>query len=132
MPTAFRDELAPAGSSKHRRVGGLLVDGAALTNATPVSVIVKLGNGVARWRLHFQATCAGSLTFRYVRPLKNQSLYTAGAPGGAPAAAAVVANVETIVTVQDHAGEQAVQVTFTPSANGAVTFADLSAQIYWP
>lgn len=106
-----------------RPIGGALAEGATLTNAVEVSEYVPVA-GAARIRVHWKSTVAGSLAIHFCRPdrLPNPARYTAGNPTAVP----IVANTENVIDVATHFGEHMMEVAFTPSATGALTYADVS------
>lgn len=125
MPKAPKEGVPhPNRWGLHRSMGGPqdrgpFADGAALTNAQAVSEIVTVAGAVA-WRHRFKATCAGTLSYRYLRPDGSDTPYDVDNPADVP----VLANTEVSVEVTQHVGESRLRITFTPSANGAVTWSD--------
>lgn len=120
--------LDPLQPRYNASVGGALADGATLTNATPVQVLVPLA-GCVRYRFRFKATAGGTLAFAYCRA----NLSPAASPAQAtpytannPSNITVAANVEAPSLDADHYGEDYLLITFTPSASGTVVYADIS------
>lgn len=128
MPGAPKDGIPhPNRWGLHRSMGGPqdkgpFADGAAFVNATPISDVVVLA-GSAAWRHRFKATGAGTLQYRYLRPVGPTDVpYDIDAPADQP----VVANTEVAVEATQHFGESRLRITFTPSANGNITWSDIS------
>jgi hypothetical protein len=99
------------------RLRGVFAPGAAVISATPITQFRPCA-GVSKGRLRFKATAAGTLKVEYAAP-DGVTVYTL------PAAvtAAVIANTEVLLdwVLQ---GEAYYLLTFTPSANGNVTYCD--------
>lgn len=102
----------------HREIAGALAAGAALTNGTPVVQTVSTG-GAKTGTLRFLATAGGTLAFAWMRPVGDTAY-----PTGNPANVAVTADTEAVVALTV-AGHGILRVTFTPSANGTITHADV-------
>jgi len=100
-------------------MGGAFAPAATLTNGVAVSVLIPLA-GASRWRLRFKSSAPGSLACAYVRP--DGTAYSSNNPSNV----AVTADVETVMEVNEHFGEAQARLTFTPSGDGAMTYADLS------
>lgn len=94
--------------------------GAALTSGAPCAVAIPVAGAIA-WKVRFKATAGGVLTSAYLRP-DTVTPYEGDNPGDV----AVTANAMAVVSVASHFGEGWVRVTFTPSADGVVTYLDAS------
>jgi hypothetical protein len=113
----------------HIEVQQGLMAGAALTNAVPVTASVSLVEA-SDWAFYFKATCNGTLTFEYLRP-NLTSVYDTNAIANV----AVTANTEAfchpdldVSAAEIPHGQGAMRITFTPSADGAVVYADFCAR----
>lgn len=116
----------PRRDQMHQVVGGALAPGAAYTNGSAVRAIVQLA-GAARFRVRFKGSGAGSLALAFLRPgatLTNPA--TAETYNTAPSPVAVTANTEAVLEVAEHFGEHGAVLTFTPSADGTVTWCDIA------
>lgn len=102
-------------------VAGPLKDGAALTNGVPASQKIVCA-GLARFRVRVKATCAGTLSVRFCRADAANTPYLTNQPAAVPMAA----NTEAVLNVDPHFGEGIAIVTVTPSADGVLTYCDLS------
>lgn len=109
-PIPNPNELRPA-----MILGGALAPGQALSNGVPVSVQVPIG-GARLVTIRALLTCSGSLQPSFTHPGQS-TLYTQGNP----TAIAVVGNTEVYEQITAN-GEAAVDLTFTPSGNGVVSF----------
>lgn len=95
----------------------------ALSNGVAVDWVVPVAGALA-FRLRWQSTCAGTLSFAYLRPPPNDdTAYTASNPGNT----AILANTESVTDFNPE-GEGLVRIRFTPSGNGTLTFADVMQQ----
>lgn len=111
-----------------KAVAGLspLHSGVAVTNGNAVSALVRCA-GASRGRVRFKSTGAGSLKLEFVRPGGSQRSGVTVYGAGNPDAVAVTGGTETLLTTDAIAGEAMALITFTPSANGTVTFCDWMA-----
>lgn len=110
-------QLAP----NHWRLAGDFADGAPFLNAVPIKVIVPMV-GAQRQRLHFKtAGGGGTLAFQFVRPDGNDTPYETGQPVNL----AVVAGTEVVQEINPHYGEGLLKITFTPTGNGNIAWADV-------
>lgn len=105
----------------HWALGGDFTAGGPFLNGVAIRVVVPM-TGAHRMRLRFQATGAGALQARFVRPDGQDVAYTVMQPVDT----AIVANVESVIDIDPHYGEGLLKLTFTPSANGTITFCDAS------
>lgn len=95
------------------------VDAVAQAVLTPIQ-------GALGVRIRFKATCDGALAFEYRRNSPDIVTAYTGAP--APSAdVPVTADTEAVANIAP-GGEAYLVVTFTPSADGAVTYADIMQQ----
>lgn len=110
----------------HRRAGGALLDGATLTNGV-AAIVVEPVAGALKVRLWFKASVAGTLSFTYRRPVfAGGSNPPPAYDTNNPANVAVSANTEVCVTLTDLCGESLLAISFLPSGNGTVTYADIA------
>ncbi|WP_291165338.1 hypothetical protein [Gemmatimonas sp. UBA7669] len=119
----IRHESIDTAGKKVENVAALYA-GASCTNGVPLSALVVCA-GASRGRVRFKSTAAGTLKLEFVRPLNSPSVVPYGA--GNPTPVAVTANVETLLTTPDIAGEASALITFTPSGAGTVNFVDWMA-----
>lgn len=107
------------------RLKDTLAVGAAFDNTDELREIVPVG-GSARVRVRIKATNTGNLLVSPVGPdfQRGQSGYTVYTTG-ASASTAVAADTEVKVDV-DLYGENYVEVLFTGTATGVITFLDVS------
>lgn len=127
IPTLLPDGGTPDPNKKrlHRSMGDVFADGAAFVNGTAIAVLLPIA-GALLIRLRLLVTGGGSLTFAYVRPPAGQGTPLLAYGAVLPAAPLpVVANVEGSQDITNAAGECYLLVTYTPSAGGVVTFADI-------
>lgn len=119
-----RHDLVPHTLGHHP--GDSLAAGATLVSGTPVKAIANLA-GAARARIRLKTTANGSLTLAYLRPDQPREFTIADALvyDAAPSPVAVTGGTEAVMDL-DLYGEHGAVVIFTPSANGAVTWADIS------
>lgn len=101
---------------------GTCYEGANLVSGTPVESAVVCA-GASRGRVRFKATAAGTLALLFIRPNAGIVPYAAGQP----ATVSVTADVETLLTTEDIAGESRAIIRFTPSGNGTVSLCDWMA-----
>lgn len=103
------------------RCKGVLAASAAVVNATPVSEYVQVA-GSARVRARIKTSGAGTLDLTFGFFVNDVfTAYATGNPAQVAVSAATEAKIES-----DTYGESWCKVTFTPSANGTVTFCDVS------
>lgn len=114
----IRHESIGADTKKVDNVPGLYA-GAPCTNGVPMAALVVCA-GASRGRVRFKATCAGSLALVFVHP--DNSLAPVEYVAGNPTPVSVTANVETLLTTPDIAGEAQCLIKFTPSGNGTINF----------
>jgi hypothetical protein len=114
----IRHEAITTDSKKVDNVPALHA-GASCANGVTMAALVVCA-GASRGRVRFRATCAGTLALVFVHPdnLASPVEYAAGNP----ATVAVTANVETLLTTPDIAGEASALIKFTPSGAGAINF----------
>jgi hypothetical protein len=119
MPPRYATNPDPRYKPALRLTQGLAV-AASLSNGVAVDEYVAV-SGSARVRARIKATAAGALdmTFGYFK----DDAFTAYTTGN-PTQVAVSANTEAKIE-SDTYGEAYVRIRYTPSANGAVTFADV-------
>lgn len=125
MPQNYAGTPGPDRWIHHESLGlakGGLYEGAPLTSGTPAESVVVCA-GASRGRVRFKASAAGTLALLFVRPNAGVVPYESGQP----ATVSVTANVETLLTTEDIAGEARALIRFTPSGNGTVTLCDWSA-----
>jgi len=92
----------------------------AFLNGVAFSIIVPVAGG-ARWRARIKtATGGGTLSAAYVRNVTGNAAYTSNNPANV----AVVAGTENIMEEDTHMGESLLKLTFTPSADGTLTYLD--------
>ena len=103
----------------HRDMGGPLQADRQVVNTVPAVVI--LATGCAKLATpRFLSTASGTLSFAFARP--NGVAYTAGNPaniavtGGTPITPVALATL----------GAGTLIVTFTPTADGSITYADIA------
>lgn len=113
-PSTF-DEHVPGS------VGGDLADGAEFVSGTAIAETFTC-SGVARIRIRFLATAPGVLALYFLRPMLNEET---AYPTGQPDPISVTANEEAILDVQFHMGEGRAAISFSPSADGVVSYCDV-------
>ena len=104
----------------HYPLSGDFRPGSVVLNAVPVTVLIPVPS-VARFRVRFLSTVNGTLAGRFVRP-DDDVEYQANQP----ADVTITGGVETKLDVELHFGEGYLKLTFTPSGNGNITYADCS------
>lgn len=120
----IHERLVNAESKKIPNVASLY-EGATCANGVALSALVKCA-GASRGRVRFKASAAGSLKLEFVRPPANNFAVDVYAAGN-PAAVAIVANTENLLSTPDIYGEASCLITFTPTGAGTVTFVDWMA-----
>ncbi len=103
--------------SPSRIASGAFAPGAAFTNGNAITVLRPCA-GVARGRVRFKASAAGTLVLTYVSPDGATDYTTPTATS-----VAIVANTEKELDFTPY-GEAYYKLTFTPSAGGTVTYCD--------
>ncbi len=111
-PTPTRINLS------HVRLLTSLAVAAALTNGSPVSQVIPIA-GCPAGRVRWKSTCAGTLKGEFCSS-DGETVYATAQP----ASVAIVANTENYFDFNPR-GEAYFKITFTPSADGAVTFCDV-------
>ncbi len=101
------------------RLVGALAAGAAVSSGNAVNEL-RACAGVARGRVRLKASVAGTLEVRFAGPDEGATVYTTPAA----VSAAVVANTEQMIEFAPF-GEAFLQIRFTPSANGTITYCDI-------
>lgn len=102
-------------------VQGDLADGAAVTEDTAASVLVATA-GLARFRVRLKSSAAGTLSFEYCRADSANTGYGTSNPIDVT----ITADTEAVLEVDEHFGEGVGRVTFTPDADGTITYCDFS------
>lgn len=110
----------------HRPVGGVFAEGAAIPAAPDVVIIVPIA-GALQYRLRGKFTCAGTLSFAYLRPPPKDATAYDVALDPPSADVAVVADTEFLVDIQP-SGESQLRITFNATGAGVVTFLDQMQQ----
>lgn len=110
---------APA-LNPHYSLNAALKTGASFSNGVAVNERIYTG-GASRFRGRWKSTGGGTLSFTFLRH-DGTTAYSTLNPGSV----AVVANTETSFTVDPHYGEKYLTITFTPSADGTITYFDIS------
>lgn len=111
----------PLDGRPYGSVAGALADGAAVASGIAVSVLVATA-GLARFRIRFQASVAGTLAFTFCRADTANTAYSTGNPDDVD----VTADTEAVLEVETHYGEGIGRVTFTPDDDGTVTYCDFA------
>lgn len=94
---------------------------ATLASGVAKSWVVPIA-GSPRARLKWLSTCAGTLAFALLRP-DGRTAYTTGNPANV----VITAGTEADAIIDPLYGEGRLRITFTPSANGTVTYIDFCA-----
>lgn len=104
-----------------------LKDSASVLNGVAVSQIIAIA-GANRFRLRWKSSCAGTLSFAYVGPDRDVNNSVAGTvyAQNNPADVSVSAATETKADIELLYGEPYLKVTFTPGADGTITYAHAS------
>lgn len=102
-------------------IGGALTEGSVCANGVAMVAVVNTA-GLQRGRLRFKATAAGTVSFRWLRT-DGATPYTHA--GSKPADLTIVASTENVFDLTTHYGEPFLEVTFTPSGAGVITWADI-------
>ena len=110
----------PTEPNVHRNLGGAFAEGSAYLNATPITVDVVL-SAAGMGKLYFKATKGGTLKLEILRSGAD-GVYTAKAH-----ADVTVSDATESVTTITLMGERGLRVTFTPGADGVITYADIAA-----
>lgn len=112
---------SPRDARGHWTLKGAWKPGTAFTNGAAITIDVPCA-GAERIRIRMKtATGGGTLAAAWLRP-DGETKYTANNP----ADVAIVAGTENKMDVDPHFGEGLLRLTFTPSADGTITYVDVS------